>query len=329
MSRWTKIYFLVLLFAANAAPMLACQNQGFSRFPKTLQEAIVPVDMTRRPAARDRKRVTGIGDSKNQNRSIDSRLRKSGTKEKANTVNLKRMTPAKKVSSNRVMGNDGSTAPMAKTANFEFGTVMMFPANAAPEKLRVSSNAFQRPGKNANAREPERLGQPAGKFSNGGELSAGFRLASEAKASPPAADQLLSRVAPDSELPGDLFLSTAVYGPLSLRQDSHEEFEIVIDNPTAQRATNIIVQLKTPDGITISKLDRQAWLDYSQRTVSWKIDEIPSGYKTSIRFSAVSGVQGRHRQRVTVGMDNVFQGETKFDTLVTPPGEQDQSTTNF
>ncbi len=107
-------------------------------------------------------------------------------------------------------------------------------------------------------------------------------------------------------------IRTTVFGPDVLIQDTPDLFEIEVANNSSQVATNIIVQMGVSENLTITNFDRQAWLDNRNRTVSWKLDSLPSGYKDVIRFRAVSSTPGSHEQSITVGMENTFQGQTEF-----------------
>ena len=111
-------------------------------------------------------------------------------------------------------------------------------------------------------------------------------------------------------------LRTSVIGPEALLRDQSDSFEITVSNVSQQPATNIIVQLTVPNEITISQLDRDAYLDSKKRTVSWKIPNIDGGQKEVIRYRAVSTAAGRYNQEVTLGMENTFQGSTPFTTVV-------------
>ena len=105
-------------------------------------------------------------------------------------------------------------------------------------------------------------------------------------------------------------------GPQALLKGQSDAYEITVSNITEQPATNIIVQLTVPQEITISKLDRDAYLDTKNRTVSWKIPNIAGGQKEAIRYRAISTTAGDYEQQVTIGMENTFQGRTPFTTVV-------------
>lgn len=195
-----------------------------------------------------------------------------------------RKTPAMAISSNRLLGRRLEGSHVGSNAGFEFGTVMMFPASDERSRPRGVSGVYRPPGSAASGND-------------GSELDQTPKI------------QL-------SSAPADSSLTASVNGPNRLIPSEPAEFEIEIANTSDKPATNIIVQLNAPNGITISKLDRRSWLDEQNRTVTWKVAEIPSGFKTMIRYQAVSVTPGIHRQRITIGMDDVFQSELSLDTSV-------------
>ena len=112
-------------------------------------------------------------------------------------------------------------------------------------------------------------------------------------------------------------IKTSVVGPEALIVGTPDEFEITITNNNIDDPVrNVIVQITIPDDLTISKLDRDSWLDEENRTVSWKINVLAGEEKETIRYSAVSNQAGRYPQKVLVGIDNVQKGETRFETVV-------------
>jgi len=212
-----------------------------------------------------------------------------------------------------------SVVDLSRSRNFvqNFGTVMTFPA---AEGLTGDSPSQQQPrvlNQNFNLAPGASSIQP--------------RLASTPIRTEDQSNQALPPIVSGnsntSEQSGILGLDqvasaqtqvirTTVFGPEILIQDTPELFEIEITNNSSQTATNIIVQMGISENLTITDFDRQAWLDHKNRKVSWKLDSLPSGFKEVIRFRAVSGTPGDHEQYLTVGMENTFQGQTSFVTLV-------------
>ena len=284
MSLWIQHLSFLLLCAANAIPVLACQQEGFQRFPKTLDEAIHPEAGIKYRTATDRLRIQGqrIENRNNQVTKLTPANPRNSWAENSSEAKTRRPVPASKVSSNRSAINRAARTSRGSKTEFEFGTVMMFPAS---DGRRVIESSVYKPPRRSVATN----------------LNQNIELAQSS---------------PLKNTAGDSAIITSVIGPQQLLFNVPREFEIILTNTSPKPATNIIVQLKAPGGITVSRLDRSAWLDETNRTVSWKIAEIPGGNRSSIRYQAVSVTPGQHRHQIATGMDGVFQGETIFDTVV-------------
>lgn len=211
-----------------------------------------------------------------------------------------------------------SVVDLSRSRNLvqNFGTVMTFPAaddltgNSTSQQPRVLNQNFNlAPG--ASSIEPRLASSP-------------IRTTDQSNQELPL---IVSRNSNNSEQSGingmdqvataqAQVIRTTVFGPEILIQDTPDLFEIEVTNNSSQTATNIIVQMGVSNNLTITDFDRQAWLDNKNRKVSWKLDSLPSGFKEVIRFRAVSGTPGGHEQNLTVGMENTFQGQTSFVTLV-------------
>lgn len=175
----------------------------------------------------------------------------------------------------------GKSAKTKTNQPSEFGTVMTFPAAAS----KPTTGVFRRP------RKPNTT------------LAPSIGLAGKETGNP---------------FQGETVLSATVTGPPYLVNRVPQAFEIVVSNPSSETVNDIIVQLQAPDGITVSRLDRNAWLDEQNRTVSWRVNRLPSGFETKIRYYAMSETPGTHTQKITLGMRGTFQGEAFFDTNLGP-----------
>lgn len=112
-------------------------------------------------------------------------------------------------------------------------------------------------------------------------------------------------------------LRSSVIGPEYLAIGSAETFEIIVENLASNSAGEVLVQLSVPDEVTISRLDREAYLDRENRTISWKVPVIQGRSKEVIRYQATSKTAGHHAQSVKLGSNNTLQGVTTFTTVVT------------
>ena len=76
------------------------------------------------------------------------------------------------------------------------------------------------------------------------------------------------------------------------------------------------MQLTVPTGLKVTVLDRDAWFDEENQTISWEISQLGSGKQETIQYKAVGQAIGQKNQKVTIGMQNVYQGKAQLVTLV-------------
>jgi hypothetical protein len=115
---------------------------------------------------------------------------------------------------------------------------------------------------------------------------------------------------------GNGSLSATVDGPVLLSAGETGEFSIVVKNPNFEQASNIIVQLNIPQGLTITTLDREAWINDEDNTISWELSSVGARHEEVILYKAVGKSFGQQVQKVTLGMDDVYQGDANLVTLV-------------
>ena len=114
----------------------------------------------------------------------------------------------------------------------------------------------------------------------------------------------------------DSKLSATVDGPVVLDANQLADFSITVTNPNTSEAAKIIVQLQVPAGLKVTVLDRDAWFDEEHQTISWEIPQLASGQQETIQYKAVGQAIGQQNQKVTVGMQDVYQGKAQLVTLV-------------
>lgn len=114
----------------------------------------------------------------------------------------------------------------------------------------------------------------------------------------------------------DAQLSATVDGPVTLNANEEANFSITVTNPKPSEATGIIVQLSVPTGLKVTVLDRDAWFDEKNQTISWEISQLSSGQQETIQYKAVGQAAGQKNQKVTIGMQDVYQGKAQLVTLV-------------
>lgn len=111
-------------------------------------------------------------------------------------------------------------------------------------------------------------------------------------------------------------LSATVDGPVLLAAGETASFSITVKNPNYGRASKVVVQLKIPQGLEIVTLDREAWINDEDNTISWEIDSLEARQKETIQYKAAGKLAGQQVQKVTLGMEDVYQGDAKLVTLV-------------
>ncbi|MFK7766544.1 MAG: hypothetical protein AB8B55_04935 [Mariniblastus sp.] len=219
----------------------------------------------------------------------------------------------------------------------EFGTVMMFRAGEETQQLD-----FARYGASDQPSRRDLSQRPTGtkfNFSSAASdapnpigfippaVSAPPRPSAIANPTPPAALQQQPVTARLGDSPpiednrsdqlspvANKMLTTTVIGPERLSTSSADDFEIVITNESSVAARDVVVEFSVSEDVTVTKLDREAWLDDENRVVAWKVPEIPAGGREVIRYSAICETAGRYRQSIRLGANGAFQGNTYFDT---------------
>ena len=111
-------------------------------------------------------------------------------------------------------------------------------------------------------------------------------------------------------------LSASVEGPVMLSTGETGDFAIVVKNPNYGDASNVVVQLAIPQGLKITILDREAWINDEDNTISWELSSLGARQEETIQYKAVGKSSGQQMQKVTLGMADVYQGEAKLVTLV-------------
>ncbi len=128
--------------------------------------------------------------------------------------------------------------------------------------------------------------------------------------------QLASARAVAAQVSADAKLSATVDGPVTLTANQEANFSITVTNPNDTEASRIIVQLSVPSGLKVTVLDRDAWFDQENQTISWEINQLASGQQETIQYKAVGNAVGQKNQKVTIGMQDVYQGKAQLVTLV-------------
>jgi len=129
-------------------------------------------------------------------------------------------------------------------------------------------------------------------------------------------------------------LKTKIDGPQHAVTGEEAEYQVLIENASAEDVEEVLVQLAIPAGIEITVLDRDAWFDGKARTITWKLPSVPADSTETIRYLAKMVSADGHLQKVTLGVNNQFRGQAIFQSTVLdqyelaaplPPFEKDAS----
>ena len=129
-------------------------------------------------------------------------------------------------------------------------------------------------------------------------------------------------------------LKTKIDGPQHAVKGEEAEYQVLIENASAEDVDEVLVQLAIPTGIEVTVLDRDAWFDGEARTITWKVPKVAAGSEETIRYLAKMVSSDGHLQKVTLGVANQFRGQAIFQSTVLdqyelaaplPPFERDAS----
>jgi len=111
-------------------------------------------------------------------------------------------------------------------------------------------------------------------------------------------------------------LTTDLSGPQEMELGDTGDFAVTVTNPTEETASEVHVKLDVPDGMDVVVLDRQAWIDQDDRTVTWRLATIASGDNVTIRYRVQSTMQGEIHQKISVTNEGLISDEKSIDTMV-------------
>ena len=111
-------------------------------------------------------------------------------------------------------------------------------------------------------------------------------------------------------------LKTKIDGPQHAVTGEEAEYQVYIENASAEDVEEVLVQLAIPTGIEVTVIDRDAWFDGKARTITWKLPKVAAGAKETIRYLAKMVSEDGHLQKVTLGVANQFRGQAIFQSTV-------------
>jgi hypothetical protein len=113
-------------------------------------------------------------------------------------------------------------------------------------------------------------------------------------------------------------LKVQVSGASALIESQPGELIVEVFNPSKSPLGPVDVNVQVPEEITITRFDRDAWLDSERRIVAFRIDEVAPGQTQKIRMRGVSHNVGKTSLQVMLTSGNRMIAGRKFDTQVFP-----------
>ncbi len=98
-------------------------------------------------------------------------------------------------------------------------------------------------------------------------------------------------------------LRTELTGPPAMKLGDTGDFTIVVSNQTQVTTTDVQVILNVPSALDVLVLDRKAWIDQSERTVTWRLPTLVSGDEAVIHYRVQASLEGDIRQQISVHAD--------------------------
>ena len=103
-----------------------------------------------------------------------------------------------------------------------------------------------------------------------------------------------------SALPAKPVVAAQIVGPASVDIGQTADYMVAIVNPMNSLNEDLEIELDVPKGLKIVLLDRPAEFDKRKGTLNWKLNKIQPGEEVRLQYRVKSIYKGRHRQRVTV-----------------------------
>lgn len=95
-------------------------------------------------------------------------------------------------------------------------------------------------------------------------------------------------------------MQVRVVAPQVMLASQPNELVIEVLNLGTTASTPVEVRVSVPKELTITRFDRDAWLDDDRRVITFSIRSIPGRYKQAIRMRGVSHHTGQHQLQVAI-----------------------------
>lgn len=113
-------------------------------------------------------------------------------------------------------------------------------------------------------------------------------------------------------------LQVRVIGAAAMIESQAADLTVEVLNPTKNKLGPVDVNVQIPDAITITRFDRDAWLDDKRRIVAFRLEEIAPGQTQAIRLRGVSHTAGKTSLQVMLSSGKQLIATKKYNTQVFP-----------
>ena len=142
-------------------------------------------------------------------------------------------------------------------------------------------------------------------------------------ASPAASDQAEPDLGGNPELLKPLApikgqLRFRVTGVAAMIESQPADVLIEVYNPTSHAIGPVEVNVQVPEELTITRFDRDAWLDVERRIIAFKLDRIEPETIEKIGMKGVSDTAGQTSLNVALLSEEAMVAERSFKTQVFP-----------
>jgi hypothetical protein len=113
-------------------------------------------------------------------------------------------------------------------------------------------------------------------------------------------------------------LKIRILGNSTMTQGEPEDVVIEVLNPTSGDIGPVDVNVRVPSELTITRFDRDAWLDRERRIVAFRLESLAPGESKRIRMKGVSNSSGKAELSAILSSGNQMFAQTDFQTQVFP-----------
>ena len=117
------------------------------------------------------------------------------------------------------------------------------------------------------------------------------------------------------EVVNESTVKSYLQGPGEVQIGEVVDYTVDIQNLSADKTGEIIVQLSIPQNLKVTLLDRDAWYDGASRKITWQIKSLEARAIETIRYKAVIKQRGPSEQMIVVGMGDSMESTASLKTI--------------